>query len=130
MFKNLDAKSVFSTLWIVIMFNMLFADVLTLFISENLQELVAGTTPVEITPELLLGMAVIIEIPIIMIFLSKVLSYKANRVANIVAAFITILFVVGGGSLEPHYVFFASVEVLCALLIINTAWKWAKPSNS
>ena len=124
MFKDLDIKSMFSTLWIVIMFNMLFADVLTLFISENLQELVAGTTAVEITPNLLLVMAFIIEIPIVMIFLSRVLKYKFNRLANIIAGVITILFVAGGGSMEPHYIFFASIEVICALLIIKLAWKW------
>lgn len=127
MIKDLDIRLVFSTLWVVIMFNMLFADVLTLFISENLQELIAGTTAVDITPGLLGVMAVIIEIPILMVFLSRVLKYRLNRLANIIAGVITILFVVGGSSFEPHYLIFASVEVICALLIINLAWKWKEP---
>ena len=127
MSKDMNVKTTLSTLWVVIMFNMLFADVLTLFLSENLNELITGTTAVEITPSLLFIMAIIIEIPILMIILSKTLKYKWNRIANIIAGFLTILFVVGGGSLDPHYILFASVEVVCALIIISSAWKWKEP---
>ena len=121
-----DLKVILSTLWIVVMFNMIFADILTLYIPEFLQEIVTGSMPVQITQELMLGMALIIEIPIVMIFLSRVLKYSANRWANIVAGVITILFVVIGGSLILHYIFFAAIEVVCLLLIIWYAWKWPK----
>ena len=121
-----DLKVIFSTLWIVVMFNMIFADILTLYIPEFLQEILTGATPVQITQELMLGMAIIIEIPIAMVFLSRVLKYRANRWANIIAGVITILFVVVGGSLILHYIFFAAIEVVCLLLIIWYAWKWQK----
>ncbi len=121
-----DLKVLFSTLWIVVMFNMIFADILTLYIPELLQEVVTGSTPVQITQELMLCMAIIIEIPIAMIFLSRVLKYRANRWANIIAGVITILFVVVGGSLVLHYIFFAAIEVVCLSLIIWYAWKWPK----
>jgi hypothetical protein len=121
-----DLKVILSTLWLVVMFNMIFADILTLFIPEFLNEIVTGSTPVRITQELMLGMAVIIEIPIVMIFLSRVLKYRANRWTNIIASVITILFVVVGGSLILHYIFFAAIEVVCLLLIIWYAWKWQK----
>jgi len=123
----MDIRAKLSTLWIVVMFNMLFADVLTLHISEFLQDLVSGSTPVQITQELMLVMAMIIEVPIIMIFLSRVLKYKVNRWANIIAGVITIVFVVAGGSLVLHYMFFAAIEVVCMLLIIWIAWKWPNP---
>lgn len=119
--KKRDVKTLISSLWIVVMFNMVFADILTLYIPKFIQEVVAGATPVQITESLMLIMAVIIEIPIIMIFLSRILKYKANKITNTVAAIITILFVVLGGSLIPHYIFFASVEVICMLLIIKYA---------
>jgi hypothetical protein len=121
-----DLKVILSTLWLVVMFNMIFADILTLYIPEFLNEIVTGSTPVRITQELMLGMAVIIEIPIVMIFLSRVLKYRANRWTNIIASVITILFVVVGGSLILHYIFFAAIEVVCLLLIIWYAWKWQK----
>jgi hypothetical protein len=57
------------------------------------------------------------------------LKYRINRWANIVASVVTILFVVGGGSPFPYYIFFASVEVVCMLVIIWTAWKWPNPES-
>ena len=125
-----NLKTILSTLWIVVMLNMIFADILTLYIPEFLQEILTGATPVQITQELMLCMAFIIEIPIVMIFLSRVLKYKANRWVNIIASVITILFVVIGGSLTLHYIFFAAIEVLCLSLIIWYAWKWPKQEVS
>ena len=123
---KMNVKEKMSVLWIVVMFNMLFADVLTLFIPEHLEEILTRSTPVQLTQELMLVMAIIIEIPIAMIFLSRVLKYRSNRWANIIAGVITILFVVGGGSLVLHYIFFATIEVVCLSLIIGYAWKWPK----
>jgi Sec-independent protein secretion pathway component TatC len=121
---KINVKTKLSTLWIVVMLNMIFADILTLYIPEFLEEIVTGSTPVQITQELMLIMAILIEIPIVMIFLSRILKYRANRWANIIAGAITIVFVVGGGSPILHYIFFATVEVVCLLLIIWYAWKW------
>ena len=125
-----DVKVKLSTLWIVVMFNMIFADILTLYIPELLQEVVTGSTPVQITQELMLGMAIVIEIPIAMIFLSRVLKYRANRWANIIACAITIPFVIGMGSRTLHYIFFATIEVVCMSLIVWYAWKLPKQEAS
>jgi len=43
------------------------------------------------------------ELAIVMILLSRVLTYRLNRWLNIIASIITIVFVVGGGSAYPHY---------------------------
>jgi threonine/homoserine/homoserine lactone efflux protein len=78
-----------------------------------------------------LGAAVATEIPIAMIVLSRVLKHGANRWANIAAGVITIAYVIGGGSLNQiHYIFFAAMEVACALLIVWYAWKWRSPATS
>lgn len=126
---KINVRIKLAALWVIVMINMVFADVLTLYIPELLQEIVAGTTPVQITQELMLVMAIIIEIPIVMIFLSLVLKPKANRLVNIIAGVITILFIIGGGSLELHYIFFATIEVVCLLLIIGFVWKWPKAED-
>ncbi len=126
---EMDLKMRLSALWVVVMINMIFADILTLYIPEFIQEIVAGTTPVKITQELMLVMAILIEIPIVMIFLSRILQYKANRRANIIAAAITIVFVVAGGSPILHYIFFAAIEVVCLSLIIWYAWKWSEQES-
>ena len=123
---KMDIKVKLSILWIIVMFNMLFADVLTLYIPENLEEIMTRSTSVQITEGLMLVMAITIEIPIVMIFLSRILKYRANRWANIIASAITIVFVIGGGSLVLHYIFFATIEVACMSIIAWYAWKWPK----
>ena len=121
-----DTKVLLSTLWIVVMINMLKADILSLYIPGALDEMAefAGGTPIT---QLMLGGAIMMEISIVMIFLSRVLKYKLNRWVNIIASIITIVFVVGGGSTYPHYLFIATIEIVCMLLIIWYAWKWTNP---
>ncbi len=67
------------------------------------------------------------EIPIAMILLSRILKFKVNRWANIIASIFTIVYVVGGGSTTPHYTFIATIEVVCMLLVLWFAWKWRNP---
>lgn len=117
-----DVKMKLSTLWISVMFIMVFADILS-FVRPGTFEEIAEQ---QITDGLLLVFAVMIVIPIAMIFLSRVLKHRANRWANIIAAAITILWVIGGGSTYPHYIFFATIEVVCMLLIVWYAWKLPK----
>ena len=117
-----DMGTRLSTLWVVVMFNMVFADILTFIKPGALQELWAGQAGVHVTPGLLLVFAILLEIPIAMIFVSRILKPGPNRWANTAAAVITTAFVVGGGSLNLHYVFFAAVEIACMALIVWSVW--------
>lgn len=121
--SKMDTRVLLSTLWIVVMINMLMADVLSLFVPGAMDELVrsAGETPIA---QLMLGAAIIMEIAIAMIILARVLPHRVNRWANIITSLLMIVFVIAGGSSYPHYIFIASVEVICLLLIIWNAWKW------
>jgi hypothetical protein len=123
--KKIDTKILLSTLWIVIMINMLKADMLSLYIPGAAEELArtaaSSGTPI---PQLMLGGAIMMEISISMIILSRVLKYGVNRWVNIIVSLITIAFVVGGWASYPHYIFIAGVEVICLLLIIGFAWMW------
>lgn len=124
--KKLDTSVLLSTLWIVVMINMLKADILSLFIPGVMDELAetAGSTPI---PLLMLGGAIMMEISIVMIILARVLPYAVNRWANIITGIITIIFVVGGRASYPHYTFIMIVEVICLVLIIWNAWRWSNP---
>ena len=121
--EKIDSRVLLSSLWIVVMFNMLKADILSLYIPGAADEVVqfAGATPI---PQLMLGAAVIMEIAIVMIALALVLPYRLNRWANILVAVLMIVFVIGGGSTYPHYIFIAAVEVISLLLIIGIAGRW------
>lgn len=121
---SMDIRERISVLWIVVMFNMAFADIFSFMLPGALNDIMTGNTPFEITQEIMLAFAIVLEIPIAMIILSRVLKYRANRWANIIASVITILFVIGGGSAYLHYYFFAAIEVVCMLIIIRYAWKW------
>ena len=114
-----------STLWVVIMFNMVFADILFFMKPGALQGLWAGQGVLgggQVTEGLLLVFAIFLEIPIAMILVSRVFNRRANRWANTVAAAVTTVFVVGGGSLDLHAVFFETVEVACMALIVWSVW--------
>ena len=127
---KIDTKVLLSTLWIVVMINMAYADILGLFIPGALEEVAKTSVSTGTTiPQLMLIGAIMLEIPIAMILLSRVLKYKVNRWANIIASVITIAYVVGGGSLVPHYIFIATIEVVCMLLIVWFAWKWHNPEG-
>lgn len=127
--KKLDTKVLLSTLWIVVMINMLKADILSLYIPGAAEEVArtAGDTPIA---TLMLGGAIMMEVSIVMIILSRVLKYIVNRWANIIVSVITIAFIWGGMSSEPHYIFIAAVETICLLLIIRYAWKWSVGDQS
>ena len=121
----MELKTKLSLLWIVVMFNMLFADILTFMLPSFLTSLMAGNAEnIKITEVLLLIFALFLEIPILMIVLSRILKQKINRLLNILAAIMTILFVIGGGSFIYHYLFFATVELVCLLAIIWYAFRW------
>jgi len=128
--KKLDMKVLFSTLWIVIMINMLKADILSLYIPGATEEVVktSASTGASV-PQLMLGGAIMMEITIAMIVLSRILKHGVNRWLNIIAAATTIVFIIGPGASYPHYVFIATVEVVCLLLIIWNAWKWSNPEG-
>ncbi len=107
------------------MINMAFADILSFILPGFLSQVATGTVDgIEITPLFLLVAAVFVEVGIAMIFLSRVLPRRTNRIANWAAVVVTIVFVVGGGSLAPHYILFASIEVLAMLYIAYLAWTW------
>jgi len=69
------------------------------------------------------------EIPFVMILLSRILNYRANRLANIIAGIIMTaaqfasLFV---GSSELHYTFYSVIEISGTLFIVWYALKWKK----
>jgi len=123
--KKIDTKTLLSTLWIVVMINMLKADILSLYIPNAVEEVAktAANTGASIS-QLMLGGAIMGQLAIAMIVLSRVLKYGINRWANIVVGIVIIAYIWGGAAAYPHYIFIASVETLCLLLIVGFAWTW------
>jgi hypothetical protein len=123
--KKIDTKVLLSTLWIVVMINMLKADILSLNIPGAAEEVARTSVSTGASiPQLMLIGAIMGQLGIGMIILSRVLKYGINRWVNIVVSIVTIAYIWGGAASYPHYIFIATVETLCLLLIIWIAWKW------
>jgi Family of unknown function (DUF6326) len=125
---KMDMKSKLSTLWIFAALNYLYCDVISLMDPELLPLYLRGNVNgLELTPGFLLGAAILIEIPIAMVLLSRVLPYRANRWANIAAG--TLMTAVQSATLfvgapAPYYLFFSVIEIATTVLIVWFAWTW------
>ncbi len=128
--EKIDRKVLLSTLWIVVMINMLKADILSLNIPGAAEEVAKASASAGASiPQLMLIGAVMGQLAIAMIILSRVLKYGINRWVNIVVGIVIIAYIWGGMASYPHYLFIASVETLCLLLIVWFAWKWTNPEG-
>ena len=122
---GVDMRVRLTMLWVFVLFNMAYADILSLMDPTSAIRVRMAGTP--ITPGFLLAGAVLMETAIAMVVLCWVLPYKANRWVNIIVAAVNILAVVTGGH-GLYYAFFAAIEVVCMLLIVWFAWTW-KPAT-
>ena len=124
---GIDIKALLSTLWIFFLLNAIFRDIHDLFRPGLLEEMMTGiVNGTQVTDRLLLVGGIMVEIPIAMVLLSRVLKYRLNRWANIIVGAITIAFVIGNGAKDLDDTFFAAVEVLSLSLIVWCAWKWGQ----
>jgi hypothetical protein len=117
-----DMKVKLSTLWVFATLNYIYCDVVTVMDPVK-------RVPVELTQGFLLGAAVLVEIPIAMVLLSRILKYRASRWANIIAgAIMTAVQILSLFVATPamYYVFFSIIEIATTLLIVWYAWKWPK----
>lgn len=122
--ERLDRKIILSTLWVFVLMNMIYADIVGQ-LKPGYFELIAKMSQ-ELSAEMVLTFSVLLEIPIGLILLARILPRKANRVVNFVAAPISIAYVVFGGMDNPpiSYLFFGSVEIASMLVIMTITWRW------
>ncbi len=122
---RVDMRAKLSALWTFVLINMIFADIFGFMLADTLRKIMTGVVDgTTITPEFMLLAAVMTEITMVMVIASRLLPYRLNRWANIAGGVFTIIFVIGLGSLTPHYIFIASIEVLCSVWIVWLAWHW------
>lgn len=124
----MNRKTLLSTLWIFAVLNYLYCDVLSLMDHNFLSKLLDGNIDGMVMNEgFLLGASVLMEVSISMVLLSRILPYKSNRVANLIAGTITTLVQIGSlfvGEVTLHYMFFSTIEIGTTAFIFWTALKW------
>jgi len=130
---NGDRKAILPFLWIYLTVNYIYCDVFSLHLAKTLEKLLSGNVgSMMITEEFLLAFSVIMQIPMIMILLSKLLTFRLNKYSNIVAGIITtsvqMYTVTMGGTL--HYMFFSFFEICTGLFIIYLAVTWRQETSS
>ena len=122
-----DIKALLSTLWIFVLFNMIFRDLHEFGRPGFLEEIMTGiVNGVQITEELMLLGGIMAEVPISMVLLSRVLKYRINRWANIIAGAITIAMIINNGVKDLDDIFFTVIEIVALSVVIWCAWKWRR----
>jgi hypothetical protein len=118
-----DVQIRLSALWIALMLTYLLGDVLRIF-SGDFKAGEIGGKP--IAQEMYLGLAILMVIPIAMVFLSLTLNHPVNRWANIIVAIFFFVFNLIGLPTYPsaYDKFLIIVGLVFNVLTVWYAWKW------
>jgi hypothetical protein len=128
-----DTKILLILLWVFYSLNFMYADHQGFLEPGVLAGIMSGTVAdgtVKITAGFLLQAAIMFEIPFLMIVLSWVLKYRANRWANIIAGTLFVVVQISSlflGTPSPAYIFYSTVEIAGLLLIVWFAARWRNP---
>ncbi|MFW9926292.1 MAG: DUF6326 family protein [Candidatus Thorarchaeota archaeon] len=117
-----------SLLWVARMLVSIQGDVIRYLEPGMLEDIINGTLDIPMTEEMLAMLAVMMMIPIFMVFLSLELPFKINRWANIcVAIFFIVIDGIGFIIARPLYENILGIGyVVFCVLIVWYAWKWPK----
>ena len=120
-----------SKLWVLLSLNYILCDLISNMEMSVIRGLFEGNIAgIPMTQGFLLLAGISLEIPILMIVLSTILPYKANRIVNICAGTLMIIYQLGsffvGSDVTLHYMFFSIVEILGNALIIVLALRWKR----
>ena len=126
---QINVKLKLSALWIAMMLLYIYADILSLFRPNQLDEMLKGFMgPFPATQGSLFVAAIMMMIPAVMVFLSLVLKPRVNRGVNIILGVLYILVNISNliGESWAYYIAFGLVEIMFAVLIVWYAWKWSQ----
>lgn len=118
-----DMKPRLSALWLFAILTYTYGDVVTL-----MDPVKHGS--IQMTQGFLLAGSIFMMIPITMVLLSRLLKYRASRLASIIAGTImTVALILTLFAAVPtmYYVFFSVIEITSTALIVWFAWKWRDP---
>ena len=117
-----DIRVRLSTLWVFMLLNYLYCDVMGLY---------DPTLSGGLGRDALLAASLLMELPILMVLGSRMLHYRPNRWTNVMAggfmAIVQVATLFVGSGPTAYYVFFSAIDIACLLFIVWTAWRWAQP---
>lgn len=125
-----NKKDLFSTLWVFVTLNYLYCDLIGLMDARLLKQYLTGEVEGFVISEPFLFWAgVLMEIPILMVLLSRTLPKTANAWTNIIAGSIktvVMILTLCLGNTTMYYLFFAVIEIGTTLFIVLIAAKWLR----
>ncbi len=118
-----------SALWVALMLTYLLGDVLRIFSGDFTAGEIGG---MQVSQGLYLGLAALLVIPAVMVFLSLTLKRPVNRWANIILAIVFFIFNLIGLPTYPsaYDQFLIIVGLLFNVLTVWYAWRWRKPEGA
>lgn len=118
-----DVQIILSGLWVAVMLTYLLGDVLRIFAGDFKAGEIEGK---KITQKLMMGIAILMLIPIVMLLLTLTLALPANRWANIIAAIGLFVFNLIGLPTYPgaYDKFLIIVGLGFNVLTVWYAWTW------
>ena len=118
-----DVQIILSGLWVALMLTYLLGDVLRIFAGDFKAGEIEGK---KITQRKLMGMAILMLIPIVMLFLSLILTYPLIRWLNIIIAISLFVFNLVGlrGYPGVYDKFLIIIGLGFNVLTIYYAWTW------
>ena len=118
-----DVQIKLSALWVALMLTYLLGDVLRIFSGDFKPGEIGG---MQIGQNMYLMMAVLMVVPIVMVFLSLVLNQPVNRWANIIVAIFFFVFNLIGLPTYPsaYDKFLIVVGLAFNVLTVWYAWRW------
>lgn len=128
----IDRRIHLSTLWIFVTLNYLYCDVIGLMDHNLLSQYLTGTVEgMVITENFLFVASILMEMPIAMVLLARILKFRANRWANIIAAGIKTLAMVATLFMgaTSYYWFFAIIEITTTIYIVWLAYTWTEDQS-
>jgi hypothetical protein len=130
-----DMRVALPVLWIFMVLNYLYCDVVSLFDPAVMKNELLGHAAggaFQITPEFLFASGVLMEIPMAMILVSRLLGRRANRWATLLAAGFMAAVQIGSlgvGAPASYYLFFSAIEIGTLGLIAIIALRWTDPET-
>lgn len=114
-----------SGIWMSLMLTYLLGDVLRIFSGDFEAGLMDG---MQVTQAMYLGLAILLVIPVVMVFLTLVLPYRVNRWANIILAIFFFAFNIIGLPTYPSLYdqFLIVVGLVFNVLTVWYAWRWTR----
>ena len=129
---KINVKIKLSALWVAVMFLYAYADIKAFYKPGHIEEVMAGEVAgMQFTQTFLFGSAILMAIPIFMVFLSLALPPKVNRWTNIIVGIFHAIILLPplllpAAEIWAYLGLYMILEAVFIALIVWHAWKWPK----